>query len=140
RSALASLLARAAPCGNRHGRGHGQRPDHTQRPRQGRSRVRSSILDGVAARVPPTLRHQERISMPEPTPEEDLLETIDELYGAARSAVLDAARAWRIGGGAPWTIKALIAAMDALASAEALLGVAYDAPPATAKDAKGAAL
>ena len=78
--------------------------------------------------------------MPEPTPEEDLLETIDELYGAARSAVLDAARAWRIGGGTPWTVKALVAAMDALASAEALLGVAYDALPAMAKDAKGAAL
>lgn len=77
--------------------------------------------------------------MPEPTPEEDLLETIDELYGAARSAVLDAARAWRIGGGAPWTVKALVAAMDALASAEALLGVAYDAPPAMARDAKRAA-
>ena len=60
--------------------------------------------------------------MPEPTPEEDLLETIDELYGAARSAVLDAARVWRIGGGAPWTVKALVAAMDTLASAEALLG------------------
>ena len=74
--------------------------------------------------------------MPEPTPEEDLLETIDELYGAARSAVLDAARAWRIGGGAPWTVKALVAAMDALASAEALLGVAYDALPAMAKDAE----
>jgi hypothetical protein len=73
--------------------------------------------------------------MPEPTPEEDLLETIDELYGAARSAVLDAARAWRIGGGAPWTVKALVAAIDALASAEALLGVAYDAPPAMARDA-----
>src|SRR3954468_3260409 len=74
--------------------------------------------------MPPTLRHQ-RISMSEPTPEEDLLETIDELYGAARSAVLDAARAWRIGGGAPWTVKALVAAIDALASAEALLRRPY---------------
>ena len=55
--------------------------------------------------------------MPEPTPEEDLIETIDELYSTARSAVLDAARAWRIGKGAGWTVQALLAAMDAPFSA-----------------------